>query len=106
MLPDLRAASAAVARTGREARTGAPFLLMGMVMSSGVLYRVRSAALLRERTHTNRPRAARTRAILTGAVFLNGFLINGCADDPARTTDSGANEPLREAELVKCREPT
>jgi hypothetical protein len=25
-----------------------------------------------------------------GAVFLNGFLTNGCAGDPARTTDSGA----------------
>jgi hypothetical protein len=46
MLPDLRAASAAVARTGRDERAGALFLLMGIVMSSGVLYRVRNAALL------------------------------------------------------------
>jgi hypothetical protein len=87
MLPDLRTASAAEVLAGREERAGAPFLLMGMMMSSGVLNRVRAA----ERPPKQAARAARTRAILTGAVFLNGFLVNGCADDPARTTDSGAN---------------
>jgi hypothetical protein len=83
----LRTASADEARAGREARTGAPFLLLGMMMSSGVLNSVRTA----RHPPKQAARAARTRAMLTGAVFLNGFLVNGCVDDPARTTDSGAN---------------
>jgi hypothetical protein len=55
-LPDLRTASAEEVRVGRDERAGAPFLLMGMVMSSGVLYRVRDATRRENPGDTDRGR--------------------------------------------------